>query len=70
MFVGNEDAVTPAAQTHHSAGSLPGGETGRRPVHVIHLNTAGEVCVSKTCVCAKRFNLETLTNMITDSTQQ
>lgn len=40
---GDEDAVTSAAQVHHGAGALPGGQTGRRPVHLVHLNTAGGV---------------------------
>lgn len=43
VFGGDEDAVTPAAQIHHGAGTPLGGQTGRRPVHPIHLNTAGGV---------------------------
>lgn len=42
VFGGDEDAVTAAAQIHHGAGTPPGGQTGRCPVHPMHLNTAGE----------------------------
>lgn len=41
VFGGDEDAVTSAAQVHHGAGTPPGGQTGRCPVHLVHLNTAG-----------------------------
>lgn len=41
LSVGDEDAVTPAAQIHHGAGTPPGGESGGCPVNAIHLSTAG-----------------------------
>lgn len=43
MFGGDEDAEKPSAQIHHGAGTPPGAQTGRSPVHPIHLNTAGHL---------------------------
>ena len=43
MFGGDEDPETPSTEIHHGAGTPSGGQTGRSPVHPIHLNTAGHL---------------------------
>lgn len=42
VFGGDEDAEASGPQIHHRAGTAPAGQTGRGPVHSIHLNTAGD----------------------------
>ena len=41
VFVGDDDALAPAAQVRHRAGAPSGGQGRGGPVHPVHLNTAG-----------------------------